>query len=478
MSVAFFCLHCDKKFERWANLQRHNKNVHCRSPDYVELSDRQSVQAKKLGRCFIYQETPATALSNHIVTKVRPASSEELHAFDRSQSSRETLGQAPAAKKQKQQQAFAAAIPSFEAQYLATAFVQYILPEGAYSNPRQAAVDLLHELAALPEPEADVEAKAISELDKDAPYVKQSSGGIKAVALEELLPHVIGQMLQEVERGSSEWSRAGIEANADTIAASVAQAVNKGHYLHFNLKFDKVAQLPPAMQALQCIRQAHAKREWGWCYATGINLQDPWRGTLVLLGIEGTGTDLRVDWSEAENLALAFEKVKPGTILAVWTFFHPAILHHVNAFVQGLQKATGKKRLAGDPTASATGKDGLGYSGKGHIRLCQRRVQDLRADLAHHGLLYDDMGIDMVPIIEQRHGDIVHVPAGHMHQVENMAGCVKMAWDKYVVAHLDRYALSWRYITNQIRGRPDYMGASVVVKNAILELATSRKCII
>ncbi len=38
--------------------------------------------------------------------------------------------------------------------------------------------------------------QAISELDKDAPYVRQSSGGIKAMALEELLPHVIGQMLQ------------------------------------------------------------------------------------------------------------------------------------------------------------------------------------------------------------------------------------------------------------------------------------------
>ena len=71
MSVAFFCLHCDKKFERWTIVQRHNKEVHCRSPDYVDLSDRQSVPVKKLGRCFIYQERPATALSNHIVTKVR-----------------------------------------------------------------------------------------------------------------------------------------------------------------------------------------------------------------------------------------------------------------------------------------------------------------------------------------------------------------------------------------------------------------------
>jgi len=71
----------------------------------------------------------------------------------------QTAGQAPAAKKQKKQKAVAATFPSFEAQHLATAFVQYILPEGAYNDPRQAAIDLLQELAALPEPEADVEAK-------------------------------------------------------------------------------------------------------------------------------------------------------------------------------------------------------------------------------------------------------------------------------------------------------------------------------
>lgn len=47
-------------------------------------------------------------------------------------------------------------------------------------------------------------------------------------------------------------------------------------------------------------------------------------------------------------------------------------------------------------------------------------------------------GSEVVPTAEQRHGDVVHVPAGHMHQVENLEGCVKMAWDKYVVAHLNR----------------------------------------
>lgn len=50
--------------------------------------------------------------------------------------------------------------------------------------------------------------------------------------------------------------------------------------------------------------------------------------------------------------------------------------------------------------------------------------------------------IDMVPIVMQRHGDLVHVPAGYMHQVENPEGCAKMVWDKYVVAQFDCYAVS------------------------------------
>ena len=37
--------------------------------------------------------------------------------------------------------------------------VQYILPEGAYSGPRQAAIDMLHEPAALPATEPDGDAK-------------------------------------------------------------------------------------------------------------------------------------------------------------------------------------------------------------------------------------------------------------------------------------------------------------------------------
>ncbi len=41
--------------------------------------------------------------------------------------------------------------------------------------------------------------------------------------------------------------------------------------------------------------------------------------------------------------------------------------------------------------------------------------------------------------------------------VENLAPCVKMAFDKYVPANLARYALSWQYVTSQVFRAPDYM---------------------
>ncbi len=160
-------------------------------------------------------------------------------------------------------------------------------------------------------------------------------------------------------------------------------------------------------------------------------------------------------------------------MLAVWTFFNPAILGHASKFVQQLQLARPSKRRAGDPTAAKTGTDG--YLGLGRVKLSQARVQDLRSHLNSLSLLYDAKGTDMVPIIKQRHGDMVHVPAGHMHQVENLEDCVKIAWDKYVAANLSRYALSWLYGTSQVTGGADYMAAAVVVKNAIIEVSKDRK---
>lgn len=116
-------------------------------------------------------------------------------------------------------------------------------------------------------------------------------------------------MYREASEGTGDWTKAGIKLDADTIAAAVEQSVRGGKYLQFNLKFDGNAELPEVAQALHCMRQAHADSEWGWNHATVANIQDYRRATLVLLGIEATGTQGHVDWSEANNVAFAFEEV-------------------------------------------------------------------------------------------------------------------------------------------------------------------------
>ena len=141
--------------------------------------------------------------------------------------------------------------------------------------------------------------------------------------------------------------------------------------------------------------------------------------------------------------------------------------------VQQLQLARPSKLRAGDPTAAKIGTDG--YLGLGRVKLSQARVQDLRSHLNSMGLLYDAKGNDMLPIVKQRHGDMVHVPAGHMRQVESLEDCVEIAWDKYLAAKMSRYALSWLYVTSQVTGGEDYMGAAVVVKNAIIDVLKDRK---
>ena len=164
-----------------------------------------------------------------------------------------------------------------------------------------------------------------------------------------------------------------------------------------------------------------------------------------------------------------YVQVSQDAVLAEWTFFNPAVWSYVNEFVKTLQKANSKQRKAGDPTPAGTGTDGYGHEGKGDIRLTSDRVQDLRTYLAEMNVLYNDKGVEMIVIIKQCHGDMVHVPAGYMHQVTNILPCVKIAWDQYVVQHLHRYALSWRYISSKIRNSPDYMSSAVLVKQAILD---------
>ena len=116
-------------------------------------------------------------------------------------------------------------------------------------------------------------------------------------------------MCRRVREGSGDWSSAGIKLDESTIATSVAKAVRNGKYLQLNLKFDGAAELPEVIQAVHCLRKAHAKDEWGWDLAVRANIQDSNRATLVLMGIEKTGTKGHLDWTEARNIAFAIDEV-------------------------------------------------------------------------------------------------------------------------------------------------------------------------
>ena len=95
-------------------------------------------------------------------------------------------------------------------------------------------------------------------------------------------------------------------------------------------------------------------------------------------------------------LAYTSTRVPSDTVLAVWTFIHPAILAHADRFVQQLQlaKPSYHQLRAGDPTTSKTGT--AGYLSLGRVKLSQDRLQDLGNHLNKLRVPYDAKGNDMV----------------------------------------------------------------------------------
>ena len=73
----------------------------------------------------------------------------------------------------------------------------------------------------------------------------------------------------------------------------------------------------------------------------------------------------------------------------------------------------------------------------------------------------------MVQVVHQRHGDMVHMPSGHVHQVVNFQDCVKMAFDTYVLHNMRQYILVARYLAGRAAASSDYMNVGHVLLNAI-----------
>ena len=161
------------------------------------------------------------------------------------------------------------------------------------------------------------------------------------------------------------------------------------------------------------------------------------------------------------------ELVAGGHALARWTFFNPVILPTLTDFVKQLQAqpSRSKERQPQDPPPSSSGKGGFHE----HVTLSRGRMVEFVEHLAKLGLATDKKGVSMVLDVYQHHGDVVYVPPGHMHQVENLQNCTKVAFDRYKVEELSQYAMSWMHVAPHLDMVPDYMAANRVVLQAICQ---------
>ncbi len=92
----------------------------------------------------------------------------------------------------------------------------------------------------------------------------------------------------------------------------------------------------------------------------------------------------------------------------------------------------------------------------GNPRLGEEEVAALKLALAGLGL-----GDGCVVEVQQRAGDMVHVPPGWIHQVVNMRPCLKLAWDFADLTRMHLYIRAANEIGAPLFGdalAADYMG--------------------
>ena len=80
-------------------------------------------------------------------------------------------------------------------------------------------------------------------------------------------------------------------------------------------------------------------------------------------------------------------------------------------------------------------------------------------------LAHPDTGSYHVQTVYQHHGQVAHVPAGWLHQVENWQDCVKIAWDLMIPERMAAYITTWQHVLACVTASsaPDYMAAMGVL---------------
>ena len=122
-------------------------------------------------------------------------------------------------------------------------------------------------------------------------------------------------------------------------------------------------------------------------------------------------------------------QVKQGAALARWVFINPCCIVKANEFVKREFKQCPKD-------FDKCIQDG---SDTYNTFLTQADVAKLSVFLGKN----PDTGFAHVQTIYQHHGQMVHVPARWLHQVENLQDCVKIAWHMMVPERMVFYMLTW-----------------------------------
>ena len=160
--------------------------------------------------------------------------------------------------------------------------------------------------------------------------------------------------------------------------------------------------------------------------------------TLVLLGNKEAGTTWHVDRSRSRNIAFGCHNA--SGILATWILVSPDSVYQVDGWLKSHRFVGGLK--------------------------CPRLLS-----LAEAEALQDAIGVGndyrhKVVVIHQRHGEMVDVPPGWVHQVRNQNTCLKLAWDVLIFSELPWYVRFWREIITKklLLQVEDYTGVFPILK--------------
>lgn len=143
--------------------------------------------------------------------------------------------------------------------------------------------------------------------------------------------------------------------------------------------------------------------------------------TLILLGGLGTHTPFHLDYTQALNVAFSVGG-SSSDVLAVWVCIAPFAIHTADTWIK--QQKKNKKAFIFPQGFATKGKVFLARP------LLDTFIYEMNANIPNS-----------VVIVPQRHGQVVYVPPGWIHQVTNLQPCLKVAFDYYDPKHFGVYAL-------------------------------------